>query len=84
MPFSPAFVLSVLVASLYAVLFHLLWGKRAIQLLLYWVIALVGFQVGQWVARLFSWRVLMIGDVHLLEGSLASVLALLIAKRLKM
>ena len=84
MPFSPAFVLSVLVASLYAVLFHLLWGKRAIQLLLYWVIALVGFQVGQWVARLFSWRVLMIGDVHLLEGSLASVLALQIAKRLKM
>ncbi len=83
MPFSPAFVLSLLIASLYAVLFHLVWGKRPREIPLYWLVGLIGFGVGQGIAGLLRWPLLMIGDVHVVEGSVTCWLALFVAKWLK-
>ena len=81
MPFSPAFALSLVLASLYAVLFHLLWGKRLRELPLYLLAALIGFGLGQALAGILSTQFLMIGDVHLLEGSVACWLLLLVARQ---
>lgn len=81
MPFSPAFALSLVLASLYAVLFHLFWGKRLRELPLYLLAALIGFGLGQALAGILSTQFLMIGDVHLLEGSVACWLLLLVARQ---
>jgi len=81
--FPPALILSVVIASLYAAIFHLLWAPRQGKLWVYWLAALVGFGVGQILAGLSPLRLLMIGDVHLLEATIFSAAALVIAKRLK-
>ena len=80
MLFSPALALSLVLASLYAVLFHLVWGKRTREIPRYWLVALIGFGVGQGVAGLLRTRALMIGDVHVAEGSILSWLALIAAR----
>ena len=78
--FSPAVVLSVLIASGYAFIFNFFWGGTFRQLARYWLIGLIGFGLGQLVAAIAGWTVLSIGDVHLLEGTLGCWLALLVAK----
>jgi len=83
MPLSPALALSLVVASLHAMFFHLVWGKRPREIPLYWLVGLIGFGVGQGVASILRLRLLMIGDVHVVEGSLVCWLALFVAKRLK-
>ncbi|MFQ6057948.1 MAG: hypothetical protein ACE5MB_03585 [Anaerolineae bacterium] len=80
---SPALVLSVVLAGIYSALFHLLWGRSTVQLALYGVIGLVGFGAGQFLAGALGSQLLMMGQVHLLEGTLACWVCLLIAKRLK-
>lgn len=84
MPFSPALVLSAVIASIYGVLFHFIYGRTLKQLGIYWLAALVGFALGQVLAGALGWRILMIGEVHLLEGTIGSGVALSIAKRLKL
>jgi hypothetical protein len=80
---SPALVLSVVLAGIYVALFHLLWGQSAAQLARYGLIGLLGFGLGQLLARVLGSRLLMIGEVHLLEGTFVCWACLLIAKRLK-
>jgi hypothetical protein len=80
----PVLALGAILASLYALLFHLFWGRRMRELLSYWLAALLGFGVGQLLGWLLGMRFLMIGDLHLLEGSAVSWASLVIAKRLKL
>jgi hypothetical protein len=80
----PALILGAILATLYAVLFHLIWGRRMRELLTCWLAALLGFAAGQLLARLFHMHFLMIGDLHLIEGSTSSWAFLAIAKRLKL
>ena len=80
---SPPFVLSLVVASLYGGLFHLVWGRSWGEFLLYWVTAIVGFELGQAIGNAMGLDVLMVGRVHLLEGSLVCWAALFVAKWLK-
>ncbi|MBC7264621.1 MAG: hypothetical protein H5T64_09760 [Chloroflexi bacterium] len=80
---SPALVLSIVIATAYAALFHLLWGKRAQELPIYWLGALLGFGLGQLVGRLLNPRLLHLGDVYFLEGSALCWLFLLLVKWLK-
>ncbi|MBM4431004.1 MAG: hypothetical protein FJ026_11760 [Chloroflexi bacterium] len=80
---SPVVILSLVIATLYAAVFHLLWGKTLRELLLYWVTALLGFAAGQMLASRLSWRDINIGEIHLLAASAASWLGMVFARRLK-
>ena len=82
--FSPALVLSILIASAYGALFHVWKGETARDLLIYLVAGLVGFGLGQLAGNTLGLGVFMIGQVHVVEGSLMCWLVLFIAKWLKM
>ena len=80
---TPASVLSIVVASLYGGLFHVLRGERLADFVFYWVAALVGFALGQVLGDILSLDILMIGQVHILEASALSWLALLVVRSLR-
>jgi len=84
MPSSPLLVLSLVIATLYGAVFHLLWGKTWKQLLISWAAALLGFAIGQILASAFSWRDLLIGELHLLAASVTSWLFMFLARPLRL
>jgi hypothetical protein len=73
-------ITSLLLAGICAALFHLVWGETVIELLRFTGIAVVGFLVGEALARVFDMGGIMLGDVHLLQGGLAACAALVIAR----
>lgn len=79
----PAVVFSVLIASVCAVIFYIWQGKTGRDLAAYWVAGVVGFLAGQGVALALGSRILMLGQIHLVEGLLLCVGALFIAKFIK-
>ena len=80
---SPPIVLSLVVASLYGGLFQLVWGQSWGDFLLYWITSIVGFGLGQAIGNVVGLDVLMVGEVHFLEGTLVCWAALFVAKWLK-
>jgi len=80
---SPSLLFLLLLASINAVIFHLLLGKRIRELFLFWVAAVIGFTAGQLVAEALGLSFLTIGPLHLIEGTIGSWMGLFIAKRLK-
>ncbi len=81
---APSTVLSVVLATTLAALFHLWRGVRARELLLYWPVALLGFLLGQAAAQWIGTSFAMIGDVHVLEGSAVALAAMFLANWLKL
>ena len=79
----PAVVLSLVIASLYAGFFHFLYARRASDLLHYWVAAIIGFMVGAALGLLVPWRILVVGEVHLFEGTLICGSALSLTRWLR-
>ncbi len=83
MPQAPALLFSLLLATLYAALFHLIVGRRVRDLGFFWLAAVVGFSAGQLVGmqlRLVPWT---IGEVRVVEGTIIAVLFLLLARWLR-
>jgi len=80
---SPVFLLSSVLATVWAALFHLLFGRRLLDLLLYWFVGIVGFLVGQAMADIIGLHWLMLGQIHLVEATLGCWIALLVAQCLK-
>ena len=83
MPSWPMVVLAVLLASLYATVFHVIKGRTLVELPIFWVASLVGFATGELAARVLNLNVLMIGELHVLEASIVSIAFLFIARWLK-
>jgi hypothetical protein len=81
---SPTFLVGSTLATLWAALFHLLLGKRWSDLVLSWFIALIGFGVGQAVAQTVGTEWMVVGELHLIEGTFICWLAMLIARWLRM
>lgn len=79
----PAVVLSLVVASLYAGAFHFAFARRASDLPSYWLGAIIGFLLGQALGLLVPWRMLIVGEVHLLEGTLICASALSLVRWLR-
>ena len=82
----PAFVLSVLIASICAALFHIWRGRSLRDLATYWVASVLGFLLGQWAAIALGWNLLVLGQVHLLEGVIvagAALCVVMVAQRRK-
>ncbi len=80
---SPPLVLSIVLASIYSALFHLWQGHGVKELALYWIAALSGFGLGQLASYSLGLNVLMIGQIHVLEGTLVCWLFLFAVKWLK-
>ena len=80
---TPASVLSIVVASLYGGLFHLMRGEKLADFVLYWLTALVGFGLGQVLGNNLHLDILMIGQVHILEASVLCWLGLIVVKWLR-
>lgn len=80
---APAMLLSLVLATGLAGAFQWWQGKRARDVFLYWPASVAGFLAGQFLARAASSPLPMLGEMHLLEGILAAVAAMFIAKWLK-
>ncbi|HUW14300.1 MAG TPA: hypothetical protein VM537_31545 [Anaerolineae bacterium] len=80
---SPALLLGLVVALLYAALFHLWQGRTLRDLGVFALAALVGFAVGQGLGQLTNLKLLDVGQVNMAEATLFSLLALFVANRLK-
>jgi hypothetical protein len=80
---SPVFLLGSALASLWAALFHVFLGKRLSDLVLFWFAGIMGFFLGQFAADLVGLRLLMLGQVHVVEATAACLLAMAIARWLR-
>lgn len=80
---APALILSLVLASIYAVLFYLLLGRRLRDLLFFWLAAVVGFTSGQLVGQMWGFIPWTIGQVHIIEGTIVAVLFLIFARLLR-
>jgi len=81
---APATLLSLVLATAAAALFHLWQGERPKDLVFYWPVALAGFVLGQFAAKAIGFHFIMVGEVHVLEGIVLSFAAMLVAKWLKL
>lgn len=76
---SPSLVLSLVLSMGIAAMFHLWRGRSLRDLLLYLLVAMVGFGAGQLVGTIIRTPLLQVGDVHLLEASVGAWVALAVA-----
>ena len=81
---SPVFLLGSTFATLWAAIFHLLVGNKWPDLVLYWFIGLVGFGVGQSMAEALGLQWMLVGQLHLVEGTLACWIAMVVARWIKL
>ncbi|MGC8787686.1 MAG: hypothetical protein ACP5Q1_09715 [Anaerolineae bacterium] len=81
---SPLLILSAIIATLYAAVFHFFWGSSLRQFLICWLAALLGFGIGQAIASAFVWHDILIGELHLLPASFACWLSMALARRIKL
>jgi len=75
---SPGLAISALLATAYGAAFHLWRGGGLGMLARYLLAAWGGFALGQAVGWLGGWEFLMLGQVHVLEGTLGSGVLMLI------
>jgi len=80
---TPAVVLSILIASVWAVLFYIVWGKSLRRLAAFWIAGVLGFLAGQWLAIALGSSLFMLGQIHLLEGNFLCLGALLLVKLIR-
>ena len=79
----PAIILSALMGGVHGALFYLWKGKTWSDLALFLLVGILGFFVGQLVAHLLQLDVLMMGQVHVIEGALFAWLFMLAIAWLK-
>lgn len=79
----PAIMLSFVLVTIYAAVFHLFLGRRLRDLLFYWLAALIGFASGQLVGQIWGFIPWTIGQVHVIEGTIVALLFLILARLLR-
>jgi hypothetical protein len=77
----PALLLSALLSTAYGSAFHVWRGGNVRRLGLFLVAAWIGFGLGQIAGMLIGWNAGMIGEVHWIEATLGSWIALLVVNR---
>jgi ABC-type uncharacterized transport system permease subunit len=76
----PALILALVLASLYAVLFHLWRGRGWRDLLFLWLAALIGFASGHLVGQLWGFVPWTIGQLHVIEGTVVALVLMGLAR----
>jgi len=80
---TPALILALVLATLYAAAFHLLQGKSGKQLLIAWLAALLGIGAGHALAVLLAWPDPLLGELHVVTASAASWLFMFLARSIR-
>ncbi len=67
---SPSIVLGFTLATLYSLVFFLIFGHGWLRMFLYWIAGGVGFLLGQWAASAVGLSIFNLGDLNLVEATL--------------
>jgi hypothetical protein len=78
----PSLLFSFLLASLYGVTFYLLFSRGWVALAVYWLAALIGFALGQFLSSALAFSLLPIGSVNAIEASVTSLIVLFLVRTL--
>jgi len=76
-------VLSLVLASIYAGAFYVVKGQALVELPIFWAASLIGFAIGELAAQILRLNFLLIGELHIVEASIVSIVCLFIARWLK-
>jgi hypothetical protein len=74
----PALIMSLILGSLYGLLFYALAGKSKRSVWSFWLVGALAFLVGQFVGDYITVSSITLGDVHVIEGSVACWVALFV------
>jgi hypothetical protein len=72
----PSLVLSIVLASIYGLLFHSIAGRRLWQLPCFWLASVLGFLGGEIFAALVGAEIFRVGNIPLLVATVGSLLGL--------
>ncbi len=75
----PSLVLAFVLASLYGLAFYIVLGRGWQRLGVFWLVGLVGFALGEWLGSAVGFGLLRVGELNVLEGTLASWTSLFVA-----
>jgi hypothetical protein len=78
---SPVVVVFLGLGTAYALLFHLWRGRSLPHLLFFWLVSILGFGMGYWVATLWASHPLVLVGIPVLEASIGSLVLLGFANR---
>ncbi|HEY4689320.1 MAG TPA: hypothetical protein VIK33_08415 [Anaerolineae bacterium] len=78
---TPILLTVALLSTAYGAAFHLWRGGTLRRLGLFMIASWIGFGLGQVAGALLGWNGAMLGEVHLLEATLGSAIALLVVNR---
>ena len=79
----PPILLALVLASVYAFFFHMLFGKRLSGIFIYWLASNAGFFAGYLVAALSGYTLWRLGTVPVFPATVGAALLLFLASRLK-
>jgi hypothetical protein len=79
----PYILLSLLLGATYGTLFHLWRGQSIRDLIIYFLMGIIGFGLGQGLGNLMGVNLLLIGPLHIIEATVASWVSLFAIQWLK-
>ncbi len=77
----PELIVSVILGSLYGLIFYLFVGGSRRGMWYYWLVGAVGFLIGQFVAEYARLSDVTLGNVRVVEGSLVCWICLFLVYR---
>ena len=78
---SPTILLLAILAVATGLIYHLWRGGGFARLILSIVAAGIGMAIGQVVSQLFGWRLILLGEVHLVQALIGGLLVLVLINR---
>jgi hypothetical protein len=72
----PSLILSVLIGSMLGLAFFYGFGRKSDNMIASWVVAVVAFLAGQLVGSIRPVSPFLLGEVHVVEATVASLIAL--------
>ncbi|MBI5564212.1 MAG: hypothetical protein HY870_04915 [Chloroflexi bacterium] len=78
---SPTILLIAILAAATGLIYHLWRGGGFARLILSIVAAGIGIAIGQVLSQLFGWRLILLGEVHLVQALIGGLLVLVLINR---
>jgi len=74
---TPSLVFGFVLATIYGLVFYLVFGRGWWRLMFDWLVSVAGFFLGHWVAGLLGLAIFNVGELRVIEGTIVSWLSLL-------
>jgi hypothetical protein len=78
---SPTLLLLAILAVAVGLIYHLWRGGGFARLILSIIAAGIGIAIGQMLSQFFGWRLIMLGEVHIVQALIGGLLALTLINR---